>query len=135
MKTTYRSKVDSWLMAIILACLLPVFTLLYSDPSIVSILIAVFTLPVVGVLPFSIRYIVDHDHLIVRWGFVVSQRYPISQILSVRTTRSVLSAPAASLDRLEICCAHDSVIISPTHKEAFLRRLQEASGGRIRMDL
>lgn len=133
MKTTYASKIDVWLLAVILACLVPVFTLLYMERSILNILIGVFTLLAVGVLPFSIRYVVTADELIVSWGFVVSQHYPISAIRSIRPTRTVLSAPAASLDRLEICLDRDSVIVSPKRKAAFISQLQQLTEGRIQV--
>lgn len=135
MKTTYPSKVDAWLVAVILACLVPTFTLLYNEPSPLIILIALFTLFMVGVLPFTIRYVITDGELIVKWGFVVAQRYDIAAIRSIRRTHTALSAPAASLDRLEICFDHDAIIVSPRHKEAFVRQLQELSGGHIQIDL
>lgn len=134
MKTIYTSKIDTWLLAVILACLAPIFTLLYMEPSFVGFLIGTFTLLIVGLLPFSIRYVVTGDELIVNWGFVVSQRYPISAIRSIRPTHTALSAPAASLDRLEICFGSDSVIVSPKRKAAFISQLQQLSGGRIRVE-
>ncbi len=135
MKTTYPSKVDAWLVAVILATLVPTFTLLYNEPSPLFFLIGVFTLFVVGVLPFTIRYVIADGELIVKWGFVVSQRYDISAIRSIRHTHTALSAPAASLDRLEICFDHDAIIVSPKREEDFISQLQELSGGRIRTDL
>lgn len=135
MKTTYTSKVDAWLLVVIIVCLLPIFTLLYSELSIISVLVAVFTLVTVCVPVFSIRYVVGDGELIIKWGFIVSQRYPINSIRSIRRTHTMLSAPAASLDRLEICFEHDSVIVSPKRKLAFIDQLQELAGGRILVKL
>lgn len=61
--------------------------------------------------------------LLVRCG-PLRWRVPLEQIYSVRETGSARSAPAMSLDRLEIRFADDDcMLISPRDKAAFLREL------------
>jgi hypothetical protein len=50
---------------------------------------------------------------------------PIASICAVRATRTVHSAPALSLDRLELVHAGGALVISPADKAGFIRALRE----------
>ena len=50
---------------------------------------------------------------------------PISTIRAIRPTRSALSAPALSLDQLEVTHADGALVISPADKAGFIRALRE----------
>jgi hypothetical protein len=64
------------------------------------------------------------DMLVVRSGFMRYQ-IPIGQIQSVHRTRNPASAPALSLDRLEITYGtYGFVLISPVEPEHFIEELR-----------
>lgn len=88
-------------------------------------LAAILTLPIglVTWVLLSTRYTITTDHLAIRCAFVTF-RIPLQSITKVRPTRTVLSAPALSLDRLEV--THDAgiAVISPAHAERFLAELR-----------
>ena len=74
---------------------------------------------------FSIRYILDEKELKVKSLFY-SRSYPIDMFQRIEYTRNPLSAPAASLDRLELFYSkNDSIIISPKQKEEFVAEMQK----------
>jgi hypothetical protein len=69
------------------------------------------------------RYIVSADELRVICG-PVYLRYSLAEIIDVRPTHSILTAPAMSLDRIEVrFLGGASVIVSPANKTAFVEAL------------
>ena len=50
---------------------------------------------------------------------------PIASIRAIRPTRTVVSAPALSLNRLEVTHAHGALLISPADKTGFIRAIRE----------
>jgi hypothetical protein len=71
------------------------------------------------------RYGLTETHLIVRYG-LVRQRVALADITAVAPTRSPLSSPALSLDRLRITYGtgvFKNVMISPADKKQFLVEL------------
>lgn len=127
MAKTYKSKVDNWLIFVILvAIFISMSPLIYAGFSIailyIDIAISAFILSEL----FGIRYIIDGKQLIVKSGFMFSQKFFIDDIRSIKATRTLLSAPAASLDRLEISFNKTSVIISPKDKTDFINSIKEA---------
>lgn len=87
-----------------------------------------FTALVVGFVVHLITttyYTITGNILNVHCGFFYNTDIDISTIKSVAETNSVLSAPALSLDRLEIFYNHyDSIVISPPNKSAFIEALK-----------
>lgn len=76
-------------------------------------------------LLFSIYYIIDGRRLIIKCGFWYTRTIEIDRIKKVTPSNSIMSAPAASLDRLEIVYnAYDSVLVSPKDKEGFVKQLK-----------
>jgi len=70
-------------------------------------------------------YTIDGNDLNVKSGFLIQLTIPIESIRKIAETNSLLSAPAMSLDRLEIYYRKtDSVIISPKDKIAFINHLK-----------
>lgn len=57
-------------------------------------------------------------------------RIPIESIESIEPTRSPLSSPALSLDRLRIRYGKKQVLVSPADKRGFLRALGFDTAGR-----
>ncbi|HRR08136.1 MAG TPA: PH domain-containing protein [Rhodothermales bacterium] len=70
-------------------------------------------------------YVIDQNILRVRSGFFIDLKINIQDIHAISETRNPLSAPATSLDRLEIRYAHRSmVLISPKDKVGFIREIR-----------
>jgi hypothetical protein len=68
----------------------------------------------------STKYIVTADTLVVQWG-PFSERVAIDGIYAIRATWNPLSAPALSMDRLEVRSQQRrSVLISPADKRDFV---------------
>jgi len=126
----YQSKVDWWiaLILIFLPCCLGFVSmaLLLSGETLgglinlaalgVVLMVYVFAL-------FPLRYETSSDVLVIcsGWG---KRRVPYVDIRNVRPSRSPLSSPALSLDRLRIDCGKTfPLYISPDDKRAFLRDL------------
>ena len=131
MDKTFRSKVDIWLLffiyAVIIASVAPIA---YSGDILVSVVIAALLIVPITVYMFSIKYIVRGSSLIVKDG-LFSHVYDINDLQSIKPTHTLLSAPAASFDRLEINFTHDTLVVSPRDKEDFIRLLREATTNEI----
>jgi len=71
------------------------------------------------------HYIIDGQALIVHAGPLYKNRkIPIASIRKITKTRTLISAPAPSLDRLEIFYnKFDSIVISPKDKPGFIANL------------
>lgn len=131
----FRSKVDAWLAATIIAAALvsvaaavavAVGTGLVQSP---SLAVALAALLLIGaVLPLwilrSTYYTLDARYLYVRSG-PFRWRVPLQDIRAVRPTRNPLSSPALSLDRLRVEFGRGgSIMISPGDKDGFLTELE-----------
>lgn len=77
-------------------------------------------------LLLSTHYMVKDRNLKIKSGFIYNLNIQISTIRKINESNSVLSAPASSLDRLEIIYnKYDSVLISPKEKAAFIKTMLE----------
>lgn len=128
----FRSKVDAWLGAILIAApILAVASILRSavqEGSAVILFLALLAVLPVGLplwLLCSTHYTLTAKALDVRCG-PLSWHVPLKDIRSVQPTRSPLSSPALSLDRLRIDYGLGrSIMISPSDRERFLRELED----------
>ena len=82
-----------------------------------------------------VYYQIDASVLTIRAGFLRTS-IPISQIMKVRPTWNPLSAPALSLDRLEIKYSPDGVLeeialVSPKDKKKFITDLAQSDSDLI----
>lgn len=130
--TTYKSKIDLWILCVLLGA-----TLI----SIISIIItivetkAVFWLLLLPII-LAIAMIIDilrntyytindeNKKLHIRGGILISTKIDIMKITSVEASKSILSAPALSLDRLVIKQGKRTLeVISPRHKQDFITHL------------
>lgn len=131
----YPSKIDGWLAIILFAA--PVATiggLAIAISSGHGIAVAAMGVGVIAAiylgLVFPMRYGIDSAHVVVRHG-VVRQRIALGDILEVESTRSPLSSPALSLDRVRITFGRGffkSAMISPAAKVEFLAELAQRAG-------
>ncbi len=81
-------------------------------------------------LVLPMRYGISDEAIVVRHG-MVRQRIPLKDIVEVHPTRSPLSSPALSLDRLHIRFGEGffkSAMISPADKQGFLDELAKRAG-------
>lgn len=80
---------------------------------------------------FNTRYTIGSDGiLLIKCGIFINIKVPINSIYKVENTDSILSAPALSMDRMEIFYnKFDSVVISPADKAAFVAELQKINPG------
>ena len=129
----FTSKIDFWLAFLILGSsllliLVPVWEWVYNDSSIRRILfISLFTMPgaiLLLLIFFNVKYSLSDDELFVKNGFS-TQRIPLKDIIYIIPTNSMLSAPALSLERIEIRYEGGSIVISPKNKDGFYRAIQE----------
>jgi hypothetical protein len=69
-------------------------------------------------------YTLSENTLLIQCGFLYKLNIPIEEISKVTKTKIALSAPAPSMDRIEIHYRkYDSVLISPKNKVDFLKQL------------
>jgi membrane protein YdbS with pleckstrin-like domain len=133
---TYPSRVDRWLVVLLVA--LPITAIaplasLNAEASRSDVAWAIggaaFVILLYVTLVIPVRYTIDEAQLTIRYG-VVRQRIPLSRIVKVARTRNPLSAPALSLDRLQVTFGGglDFALISPHDQEAFLTHLCQAAG-------
>ena len=79
---------------------------------------------------FGIKYIVEDSKLTIKVGILHIAEIDIMKITRIEKSRSLLSAPAASIDRIRIYYNNsDEVIISPKNKELFLETLKGINPG------
>lgn len=125
MKKTFKSKVSLVILiplVIILGSILVMMIInnIYSGAGItalVGLLIAWLFL--------DTSYIILPGNILrIKAGFLVNLKIDIASIKSIKSTNSIMSAPALSLDRIEIRYnKYDSVVISPAKKEEFIAEL------------
>jgi hypothetical protein len=138
----YHSKKDWWLVALVwTGILLPLavglYNLIAADGNARAgwtlLLICTLTGGLVLLLTYPLYYEITASKLIVRCGVVVRKEIPLLWIVEARPTRNPLSAPAWSLDRLQIDYRRDggksSLLISPEDKFRFLQELAGSGAG------
>ena len=127
----FASKIDAWLVIVLVVALLAELVALgmavHTDPRPATVAIALgLTIVVylfVGLLLARTYYEVDGQKLRIVCG-VFSWTIPLDQIHSVEATRSPLSSPALSLDRLRIRYGKNrSMLVSPLNKPQFIAAL------------
>jgi pimeloyl-ACP methyl ester carboxylesterase len=140
--SVYRSKVDLWLAVVLVGTLAVSLVAVYGmlrSGSPGEMIVAAFTILLlagVGALVVPIRYTIGATELVVRAG-VMRIRIPLDRIRRVYPSRSLVSSPALSLDRLAVeyragPYSRPTVYISPERQEQFLRELAEAAGLELR---
>lgn len=134
--STFPSKVDGWLAGALLAGVGVALIAVLAAGSALPWPVSVFMLALGCVLPVwllvSTRYTLTDDQLLVSAG-PFRWRVPIREIKAVTPTRSPLSSPALSLDRLRIEYGDSkSVMVSPGNREGFLLELEARRAHAVR---
>lgn len=136
MAAVYRSKIDSWLLAVLVGAAL--VSLLAALPALQvgapAARAAAVCIAGIGVglplwLLISTKYTLGHGQLIVQSG-PFRWHIGVAEITSITPSTSLLSSPALSLDRLRIDYGPGkSLMISPCNKDRFFRDLESARRG------
>lgn len=122
---TYHSKIGQELvipLAIILGGIGTLFIAagIWSGVAVIA-LISIFA----GHMMITTCYTLDGTTLRIQCGLLFDRSIDIMSITSVKPLRNAMSAPAASLDRMEIRYnALESVLVSPKEKIGFLTDLK-----------
>lgn len=127
MDSVYKSKVDIWLVCLILAVaiisILPVLLFAFSWIAVfVSLGLFIFILYCF----FSTKYIITNNILNIKCGFFINEKINIANIVKIAPIKSIIASPAASLDRIGIYLTkqHTPIIISPKNKRKFIDNLK-----------
>lgn len=132
----FKSKVDRWLQLLLIVVILAdigaigmiIATEKDALAATIAILLCLLAIVLVVWILLATHYTVDRDLLVVRCGpfwFNV----PLASIESVRSSRSLLSSPALSLDRLLIRCGkRRRILVSPDDKAGFLKAIGQDLG-------
>jgi hypothetical protein len=128
---TYYSKVSYPLLGFIFLVffgpLIPVGSKRGIDQSFVFVVLGlVIFYGLILHLFYSTKYVIQGDQLKVFSGFIRFKPIDIQAIKKIEKTFNIISAPAASLDRIEVSYGRfDSLIISPKDKAGFAQALVE----------
>ena len=127
MEKVYKTKIAIWLISAIIGfTVIPIIPVLVYDFSWIVVTIVALILFFALFSLFDIRYTIHNNILSVKCGMLSTTNYDINQIRKIKDTNSILAAPAASLDRIEIYFIQQKIplIISPKDKNGFIRNLQ-----------
>ncbi len=131
MKKTYSSKVSYGLLAILFVVFFaPIVINLSSDGlntkmGIIAFLVVLLFAFIVHMF-FKTEHTIDNKKLKIKSGFFSYKPIDIMEIKQIKKSSNIISAPAASFDRIEIRYGKfDEVIISPKEKYAFAAHLKK----------
>lgn len=131
MDAVFRSKVDFWLIGLVVG--IPVLVLEFLFEGILpdrgaDLLATVIVVIVLGFclwLYLSTRYTISSDTLWVKCG-PFSWIVPLREIYTIEPTRNPASSPALSLDRLLIRYGDGSeIMVSPADKAGFMAAIKK----------
>ena len=98
-----------------------------SGPIAGAILLVIAELFVFEWLFRTTYYVIEGDTLLIRSG-LIRWHVPIREITSVTATRSPISSPALSLDRLRIAYGSSRwILVSPENRQQFVAMLRSAN--------
>ena len=125
----FRSKTDLWL---ILVLTIPILLGLY--PAVLAAAEGLFWVPLLVLLPLgllawgiaSTEYVVTDDLLVAR-SLWLRYRIPTDAIRTLRASRNPLSAPAMSLDRIEVTHVGGRLLTSPRNRAGFVAAVLAAN--------
>jgi len=124
----FKSKVDWWYFGLMAAVL--VISGMGAVPIVHSArwwIMPFLTIPL-GLMVwnyFSTYYVISGDVLLVRC-LLLRRTILLTSVTRLRASRDSQSAPALSLDRIEVLTKGESVLVSPKDKAAFVRAIRRA---------
>lgn len=134
-KTTYPSKIDWWIWAIVAFVITVIIIIGITSPWWLTLLLglAILVPSLTGLI--GIWYAIEGDNLIV-YQFFRPKRYPIKKIKDVRYSKGFLTAPALSSTRLAIRFTDRNILrsslpleISPLDRTGVVNRLLSVNPG------
>ena len=97
------------------------FLQLIVEQNLLAIAIVVLIIILIVHMFVTTHYTINGDILEIKCGFTFKETVDIKTIKSISETNTILSAPATSIDRIEIQYGKfDSVVISPKQKLEFI---------------
>jgi hypothetical protein len=129
MEKRFKSEVGAEILLPLVFVFLFVLVASWSEGRVLQVLMVIGPIgTIVFYTLFSISYRIVEDQLIVRCGFLYRKSIAISDIVSVKPSRNILSSPAASLNRIEVRYgAKNFVLLSPSDKQGFVRALKQVN--------
>lgn len=126
---TFKSKIDIWLGGVLLLVPIITFGAALTEPSLAAILVAVAITALIAYLVIATKYVIDGESLFIHGG-IIKREIPVQKITGLRKTRNPLSAPALSIDRIEITYqpGMQIMLVSPAEKEFFIETLVKING-------
>ena len=125
MRIVYKSKVSAciyFVYGVSILSMMPIFLIEFSW---IAVIITLLLLAVETVAFFGIRYTINENTLEVKMMLFFKKTYSIDDITSISDTDSILSAPAASFDRINIDFKDGTnLVLSPKRKEEFIAHLK-----------
>ena len=126
----FKSKVDTWFYVIVIGSIVVVTGAIWPvlrQPSLENLTIVGLSLLVAVGLPVWLLvqtyYVVEDNVLKIRSG-PFKRTIRLDEIRSVEPSRSFLSSPALSLDRLKIVYGvGNQILVSPRDRDAFIRAI------------
>ena len=139
LRIVFPSKVDAWLILLIVFLIGGVFSVILfvskSAPGPPLVVVVVTPLAALGLVLWSFGstyYVIDGGTLVAKSSFL-TWRVEIRSIVEITPTRSTASAPAMSLDRLAIRYRKGgsvrTILVSPKDKGGFLHALHAVNPG------
>ena len=126
MNKLYKSKIGLEIILILAATFGSIAVVMVIDGDYSPLLINVFIVAVIAYVFFFFLYEISGNNLNVKCSFLVNKDIDITSIRKIKETYNPISAPAASIDRLEITYNHDdTILISPKKKEDFINHLKK----------
>ena len=126
----FKSKIDRWLLYLLVVVIvfeviiMGVVAMQVDSPGEATILIvaALAIVALIGSMLIGTHYTVEGNTLRVACG-LFRWKIPIDSIDRVEATRSPLSSPALSLDRLRIHYGKRCIMVSPSDRAGFLKAI------------
>lgn len=125
MTKKYKSKIGIELIIPMIAIWISILLLAKDDAAFLKLLIVLLPVLLFTIHMFSTTYyIIEGNELIIKSGFLFNRRIDIKAIKKIKKSYSIVSAPATSLDRLEIRFnTYDHVQVSPKLKDVFFANI------------
>ena len=115
----YKSKIDWWFVIILIAALGTPIVLGIRSSEVIPILIFSVILSIIIYWLLTMRYKIDD-----RFLTIYSTKIDIHRIKKIQKSKSLLSSPAFSFDRIEISYNRaDVILLSPKEREDFIQEL------------
>jgi hypothetical protein len=121
---TYKSKKGMFILIpltfLLVALISTLFRMQQWFGCVILLLVLVFIIHVF----FTTYYQLNGNMLRIKSGFLIDREIDVRTVTKIKETNNPLSAPATSLDRLEIIFnGKDSILISPEDKTGFIADL------------